>query len=373
MERLLNANGAVVEPVALCSPGRFAERLRQAGIAVHEEPGLAFLDRGRVRYSPLRLATLLAWRLMRVTRAIRQLLRTRRFDVVHANGIVSAFYTLPSVVLGRVLAPRTRWIWSNYDLRFPDGELTATLARWCTRLFHRTIAASRAVKERFGAALDGTVVLHGGLDLEQVRFLPAERAAFREEIGAAPSTIVVGIVGSIEEGKGHHLLLDAVARLQAQGADVLLAIVGRFGASEPEYERRIRSMVAGMGGGARLCGFREDVLRVYAGIDVLVNATTSRREEPLGTTIYEAMACERVVVATRTGGSDEIVRDGVDGFLCAPDDADALYVTLRRVLDAWESMDTVRRAARRTVAERFSVARVCADYNALLAAVLATR
>jgi glycosyltransferase involved in cell wall biosynthesis len=369
MERLLTANGGAVDPVALCSPGRFAERLRAAGITVLEEPGLAFLDRGRVRYSPLRLVTLLASRLARVTWRIARLLQTRRFDVVHANGVVSAFYTLPSVLLKLVLAPRTRWIWSNYDLRFADGELSASLARWCTRLFDRTLAASRAVKERFGATVNETVVLYGGLDLEHLRLRREKRAAFRAELGALPSTIVIGIVGVIEEGKGHHLLLEAVTRLRAEGADVLLAIVGRFAPTEPAYERQIRSMVAAMASGVRLCGFREDVLSVYAGIDVLVNATTSRREEPLGTTIYEAMACERVVIATRTGGSAEIVTDGLDGFLCAPDDGEALYATLRRVIDEWETMDAVRCAARRSVAERFTVARMCADYNALLAAL----
>src|SRR5205823_11826270 len=141
--------------------------------------------------------------------------------------------------------------------------------------------ASRAVKARFGATSGRTVVIYGGLDAKQIRFRPEQRASCREELGVRPSTIVVGIVGAIEEGKGHHLLLEAVRRLRAEGTDVVLAIVGRFAAPEPEYERRIRALLAAAGDGVLLLGFREDVTRVYAGIDVLVNATTSRREEPL--------------------------------------------------------------------------------------------
>jgi glycosyltransferase involved in cell wall biosynthesis len=257
-------------------------------------------------------------------------------------------------------------VWSNFDLQFADGALTARLARWCHRWFHRTIAASGAVKARFAPTDDNTVVIYGGLDIERFRFVQADRAALRHELGVSESTTVIGIVGSIEEGKGHHLLLEAIRELVAQGANLVLAIVGRFASGEPAYEHRIRVAATELGPAVRLLGFREDVTRLYSGLDVVVNATTSHREEPLGTTIYEGMACERVVVATRTGGSPEIITDGVDGFLCAPDDSSALRHALARAVAERDTLDALRVAARHTVVARFSVERMRADYQRLL-------
>jgi glycosyltransferase involved in cell wall biosynthesis len=364
MERLISSNRDGVAAVALCSPGGFAERLRASGCVVVEEPALALLFRGRVEYSLPRLVWLLASRLGRVTCAIAKLLRRHHVDAVHANGVVSAFYALPSLVAARALAPRVRWLWTNHDLTFPDGELTATLARLCYRLFDRTIAVSRALRDRYARFRDRSVVIYNGLDLERMCFRPEARTRIRAEIGARTTTVVVGIVGMIQELKGHDLLLEAVRALREDGHDILLAVVGSFHPTQPAYEQRIRAMLPALGPAVRMLGYREDVADVYSALDVVVNA--SRYGESLGTTIYEAMACERIVVATRTGGSAEIVEDGGDGFLCAPNDAGALRDTLRRVLTSWDSLDGVRAAARTTVVARFGIERMRQDYNVLL-------
>lgn len=78
---------------------------------------------------------------------------------------------------------------------------------------------------------------------------------------------------------------------------------------------------------------------LYASCDVWVCGSWSE-----GFTLppMEAMACRCPVVATRVGGPDELIRKGVNGFLVAPGDSDALAARILRVLEldaaSWRAM-----------------------------------
>jgi len=79
-----------------------------------------------------------------------------------------------------------------------------------------------------------------------------------------------------------------------------------------------------------LPGFRTDVLGCIKGFDLFVMSSIT---EGLGTSLLDAMACARPIVATRAGGIPEIVEDGVNGLLVAPGDAVALADAIERVLN----------------------------------------
>ena len=92
-----------------------------------------------------------------------------------------------------------------------------------------------------------------------------------------------------------------------------------------------------------LPGFRDDVLALLKGFDIFV---MSSETEGLGTSILDAMACEKPVVGTRTGGIPEVVEDGVTGILVEPRDPrvsreryhDAAAAT-RRFAPGWAQPD----------------------------------
>ena len=70
-----------------------------------------------------------------------------------------------------------------------------------------------------------------------------------------------------------------------------------------------------------LPGFRTDVLGCIKGFDLFAMSSVT---EGLGTSLLDAMACSRPIVATRAGGIPEIVEDGVNGLLVPPRDHHAL-------------------------------------------------
>src|SRR5262249_9525978 len=78
-----------------------------------------------------------------------------------------------------------------------------------------------------------------------------------------------------------------------------------------------------------LPGFRTEVLGCIKGFDLFVMSSVT---EGLGTSLLDAMAAARPIVATTAGGIPEIVEDGVNGLLVPPRDAHALAGAIVRAL-----------------------------------------
>lgn len=101
------------------------------------------------------------------------------------------------------------------------------------------------------------------------------------------------------------------------------AISGSAMFGEEAYESELHALVTelGLDNAVTFTGFVDDVPVELARMDVLVHG--SRVAEPFGQVIVEGMAAGLPVIATDAGGPREIITDGVDGLLVAPDSVDA--------------------------------------------------
>jgi phosphatidyl-myo-inositol alpha-mannosyltransferase len=134
-------------------------------------------------------------------------------------------------------------------------------------------------------------------------------------------------VGRLHARKGFPVLVDAFARLATAHADLGLTVVGD-GGQRTALERlptAVRSRVSMLG------PISNDRLPpIHAACDVFVAPNTGG--ESFGVVLVEAMAAGLPVVASRIGGFDEVVRNGVDGLLVPPGDPAALASALDQVL-----------------------------------------
>ena len=78
-----------------------------------------------------------------------------------------------------------------------------------------------------------------------------------------------------------------------------------------------------------LGGVRDDIHDILQAIDLYVQSSIM---EGLGTSILDAMAARKPVVATRAGGIPEMIRDGIDGRLVPPADPIALAEAIEELL-----------------------------------------
>jgi len=92
---------------------------------------------------------------------------------------------------------------------------------------------------------------------------------------------------------------------------------------------------------------------VYLDLDIVLN--TSIEPEPLGTTIYEAMAMGKPVIASHLGGSPEIVDDGRAGFLVPANDSRELATLLAKILQGQIDLAPIVAAGRARVEACFDL------------------
>jgi len=176
---------------------------------------------------------------------------------------------------------------------------------------------------------------------------------------------VATFVGRLVAIKRVELLIEAVARARAAGADVRLAIAG-----DGELRAALEARATPLGDAVRFLGFRHDIAALAAGTDV---AVLSSDTEGTPVALIEAAAAGVAAIATAVGGVADIVVDETTGWLVAPGDPAALAGAL---VAAAGDRDELRRrgaAARRHVRERYGAARMVADVDALYVALLAGR
>lgn len=243
---------------------------------------------------------------------------------------------------------------------------------WLERLLagrdDATVCVSEAVRRHaqtaLGARSDRLRVIENGIDL--ARFAPppepdrARREA-RAALGLPADAPIVGAVGRLDRQKGLDVLLEAFARLAPLHPSAVLALAG--GGPEEEALRglaRARRLEARV----RFLGHRRDVPAVLAALDVFCMPS---RWEGFGLALAEALACGKPVVASAVDSLPEVL--GEAGLLVPPERPLALADALGALLGDPPRRASLARAAR-VRAERFSVERMIAAYDALYAEVL---
>lgn len=173
-------------------------------------------------------------------------------------------------------------------------------------------------------------------------------------------------VGRLIERKGQKFLIEALKRLQDGGAKVLLNLVGT-GDSLSSYKELARSL-----GVEQLVQFHgyvphDEIASCYAAADVFVLPSYN---EGMSVASLEAMAAGLPIIATRTGGMDELIDDGVNGYLINWGDIESLTALLLRLIKD-RSLTHRMGMASRSRAARFSWELPANSYLDLFAAICA--
>ena len=170
----------------------------------------------------------------------------------------------------------------------------------------------------------------------------------RREFGIAEKSPVIGCIAHFADHKGHRYLIATAARVAAAVPDVRFLLVGD-GELRPQIERQIKDLNHEKH--VILTGFRTDIPRLLAAMDIVV---LSSHLEGLGTSLLDAMAMARPVVATRVGGIPEMVEDGVNGRLVPPRDPDALAGALIELIRRPDERKRMGEAGRARMLSMFS-------------------
>ncbi len=234
--------------------------------------------------------------------------------------------------------------------------------------FRHALVCSRTLREQLVAA--GVPVAHA-----QVLYHGIDPRPYREAAQSRPAPpdggYRVAFVGTLAAHKGAHTAVEAFTIL-AREAPTLPLSLSILGSGHPDYETRLRRLVAEGGIGDSVVFHapipRAELPAFLARHDALV--MPSVYEEPQARISQEAMAADLVLLATPTGGTKEILEDGVNGLAFAPEDARGLAAQLQRVATDAELGRRLRAAAWDTVSQHFTIGRMIDEFERVLERVI---
>jgi glycosyltransferase involved in cell wall biosynthesis len=243
-----------------------------------------------------------------------------------------------------------------------------SFSRWKRRQVDCFIAASHAIQNMLiedGVPVDRTVTVHEGIDIDHVVAAPPVNV--HEAFWLPHHAPVVGNVAALAPHKGHRYLIEAAHQVIRDIPDARFVILGE-GELREHLGRQVRELH--LEKHVLLPGFRTDVLGCIKGFDLFVMSSVT---EGLGTSVLDALACSRAVVATTAGGLPEIVDDGVTGLLVPPRDSHALARSLVSMLGDRDRRERMGASGLARVREQFTVERMVIETAAVYARVAGRR
>jgi glycosyltransferase involved in cell wall biosynthesis len=306
-----------------------------------------------------------------------QLIRRERPTILHTHTAkAGAVGRLAALLAGRARPPIIVHTFHGHVLRGYFNPVATQgfriLERVLASMTTTLVAVSPEVQDDLVrlhvAPASKFTVVRLGIELDKrVGSDETARAATRRLLGVGGDPFVVGWVGRMTAVKRTDVVVRVLSKLVERGVDARLVLVGD-GPDRDDLERYAHEL-----GVVRRClflGYQEDVARWYNAIDALLLPSVN---EGTPVSVIEALAAQRPAVATRVGGTPDVIRDGIDGFLVDPGDGEALAERLAELAHDPQLRAQMGAAGRERVLQRYAVDRLVEDIDRLYRRLLAER
>lgn len=272
--------------------------------------------------------------------ALRELKARHRKRCGDTHRFIVHTHTSKAGLLGRWAADRLgveHVVHSIHGFPFHAGQAVpvrqsyVALERWAgarTEAFIAVCRANVAEAQALGIVRPHhrVRVIRSGMDLEPFFAAAAGRKAARGALGVGSDRLLVLSVANLKPQKDPLTLIRAVDAARRSLPQLQVWYAGD-GSLRPRVEAEIARR--NLGDHVRLLGWRRDVPRLLAACDAFL---LTSRFEGLPRTVVQALAAQRPVIASRVDGTSEVLRDGVNGMLVEPGDAEGFAAALVRTL-----------------------------------------
>jgi glycosyltransferase involved in cell wall biosynthesis len=286
----------------------------------------------------------------RIRRRLKRMMAARGIGLAAANSLESFRAVEAAADLGIPVIWLIHELAAGYEKRREWAEIRSAARRADRLIFNSRIGLSQA--GFLGEGLEAkSRVIYPGISLDRPG--GKENSSGRESLSGRP---VLGFIGDVCPQKGLRDLVEFFAIVALSHPRASLVIAGRIPARFESFKKELDGRLRGLNLGARVqfAGEFFDLRRRLKDFDLLIHPSPS---ESFGRVVAEALAQGVPVVAARSGGVEEIIRDGETGYLAPPGDPGALAAVVLRMLADPEKTGEMTRRGRQEVADRFSLAR----------------
>lgn len=333
------------EPVLILSePGPLSKLVCDMGIEVR------FIRLGVLRkkyFNLLHIWNRLYYTIRAVVK-IKNVLRKEKFDIVLTNTVV--------VISGAIAAKLSgvKHIWHVRETVVDPILFKKFIIELLKRTGDAVFFVSEASRDNYLPWLDkkDLKVIYNGIDTH--KFLDIEYD-IKAEIGVPQETVLILMVARVSFLKGQHYFLKIAKLLLSENRNLHFAMVGDIYPGNEKFQDELSKFITEnkLQGNVTELGFRSDVHLILSGADIFV--LPSIKPDSLPTTVLEAMAAGKPVVATDLGGSVEMVIERETGFLVPFDDAKYAAKCLQLLIDSLYLREQMGKRGKARVQESFSL------------------
>ncbi|MFA5500591.1 MAG: lipopolysaccharide heptosyltransferase II [Candidatus Omnitrophota bacterium] len=261
------------------------------------------LDKIGARHYTLPVGKKSLLNMIRMVRAVSDIIRNEDIDIVHVRSRVPA-------LIAFIASRRTNRVFLTTAHGYYKKKFLSTVMGWGRFV----IVPSNIIAKH--------MVNDFGVPYERIRFIPRgvdlSRFKFRDPDTWSNKGFTVGMVSRITPLKGHAYFIKAVSLLNRKIPNLKVIIAGS--APKDKYKEDLDLLVRrlGLANTIEFLGAQEDVPSIMKQLDCLVSATIT--PEAFGRSIVEAQASGVPVVSTRVGGVVDIITDNRTGLFCDAQD-----------------------------------------------------
>lgn len=334
----------IIDTATLGGPGKgVLQFLRHTGIAefdyslatfVYRNPrSTEFIDRASLQGTPaLLLRESFRFDPSLIYKAWR-LLRSKQCNILQTHGYKGHCIAF---VLSRLL--KLPWIafshgWTDENLKM---RLYNRIDRWLLSKASLCVTVSQAMCSDVTAlrgADNPTVVIHNAVDPAELKGAKGGMEV-RSGLGVGRGEILLGVIARLSPEKGHALFLEALATLNRSAVKAVIVGDGPLRKELEEY-----SATLGLKNKVHFTGYTEYIRDYYEAIDLLVSPSL---KEGMPNVVLEAVALKIPVLAADVGGTREIIREGLNGWLIPPNDSRRLSEKLLELIDNPQALSNLR-------------------------------
>jgi glycosyltransferase involved in cell wall biosynthesis len=240
---------------------------------------------------------------------LRKIIKTFEPDIIHSWGTMASVYL--SII--RLFTKKSSFINGTISDAFQG-------INWRDRVYMRIklttpfskviLANSQAGIKAYKVPLHKTVCIYNGIDLSRFRnLLPPEQMELQLLGRKKADSYIAAMVGAFEDRKDYDTLIKAAVKLCLKNKKVIFLLIGEGSLMESIKQQVPEEM---LGNQIHFLGSRHDIEAILQIIDVGLLITPC---EGISNSIIEYMASGKPVIASRDGGTNELVIEGETGFL----------------------------------------------------------
>ncbi|MGB9715904.1 MAG: glycosyltransferase family 4 protein [Thermodesulfovibrionales bacterium] len=241
-----------------------------------------------------------------------KIIKSEKIDILHLNTLTP--FCKYAGIAGFLLRIPVVW----FVRENPMISRSKRLKFWLKHLSNSIVFVDHDTKNKLLPDFPHTNVIYNGVDMEI--FKPSRNDFLFNKLNIDTSKRLIGYIGLITERKGIEYLIRAMPLIKKNYSNIKLILIGGYKNNEYEYYLKIKRLIEDL-------SLKEDIYFIGAissiptirdainSLDIIVLPSL---EERCSRSLLESLACGKAVVATRVGGTPEIIDDGINGILVEP-------------------------------------------------------